>query len=358
MSIFDSIGTMFEGGLFARAVEPRAGEAADEGDYSGTCLNCGTQRVGHYCHHCGQSAHIHRSMGAFLHDLLHGALHFEGKTWHTLPLLVTKPGQLTRRYIQGERARFVSPMALFLFSVFLMFAIFQIAGIGTPTELEGATAEIALEGAELENGKQEIAATRESLKEELESLPADAPERAALQSQLDGLDQVSNVGERYLVGGEDGDGIRLRSIRTGSPFLDHGIEKWEKNPALMLYKLQANSYKFSWLLIPLSIPFLWLIFAWKRGFGAYDHAVFVTYSLSFMTLFYVTLTILATLGLGSMWVALAGSSIPIWHIYRQLKGAYGLSRFSAVWRTIVLVFFIFVIISLFVNLLLLLGAMG
>jgi hypothetical protein len=38
------------------------------------------------------------------------------------------PGQLTRRYIEGERARFVSPVALFLFSVFLMFAVFSSIG--------------------------------------------------------------------------------------------------------------------------------------------------------------------------------------------------------------------------------------
>ena len=54
---------------------------------------------------------------------LHGVLHFEGKIWHTLPMLAWRPGELTRRYIDGERAKFVSPMALFLFSIFLMFAV-------------------------------------------------------------------------------------------------------------------------------------------------------------------------------------------------------------------------------------------
>ena len=43
---------------------------------------------------------------------------------------------------------------------------------------------------------------------------------------------------------------------TGIEDLDAGIlKKWQENPGLMLYKLQANGYKFSWLLIPLSIPF-------------------------------------------------------------------------------------------------------
>ena len=63
------------------------------------------------------------SLGAFVHDLLHGVFHFEGKIWRTLPLLAWRPGELTRRYIDGERARFVSPIALFLFIVFLMFAV-------------------------------------------------------------------------------------------------------------------------------------------------------------------------------------------------------------------------------------------
>ena len=42
-------------------------------------------------------------------------------------MLAWRPGELTRRYIDGERARFVSPIALFLFSVFLMFAVLSVA---------------------------------------------------------------------------------------------------------------------------------------------------------------------------------------------------------------------------------------
>ncbi len=40
--------------------------------------------------------------------------------WSTLPMLIRKPGELTRRYGAGKRAKFISPMALFLFSVFLL----------------------------------------------------------------------------------------------------------------------------------------------------------------------------------------------------------------------------------------------
>ena len=48
--------------------------------------------------------------------------------------------------------------------------------------------------------------------------------------------------------------------------------------------MQSNAYKYSWLLIPLSVPFVWLLFP-CAGFALYDHTVFVTYSISFMSLF-------------------------------------------------------------------------
>src|SRR5687767_10434020 len=127
-----------EGGTApTRSAEP---PAPDDGHTNErVCLNCGTPLEGEYCHACGQKAHVHRTLKAFWHDLAHSALHFEGKIWRTLPLLAWKPGELTRRYIEGERARFVSPLALFLFSVFLMFALFSAMGdplIGIPDGAE------------------------------------------------------------------------------------------------------------------------------------------------------------------------------------------------------------------------------
>jgi hypothetical protein len=97
--------------------------------------NCGTPLVGLHCHQCGQGDHVHRTLAAFFHDLLHGVFHFEGKTWRTLPMLAWRPGELTRRYIAGERVRFVSPMALFLFCVFVTFALFELTGIATSGDI-------------------------------------------------------------------------------------------------------------------------------------------------------------------------------------------------------------------------------
>src|SRR4051812_39654624 len=128
---FEALGDAVTGGIVGRAIEPKAGEATDGHTHETNCLNCGTELVGDFCFACGQHAHVHRTLTAFFHDFLHGVLHFEGKIWRTLPLLAWKPGELTRRYVDGQRASFVSPIALFLFCVFLMFAaVSMLGGVG------------------------------------------------------------------------------------------------------------------------------------------------------------------------------------------------------------------------------------
>src|SRR6186713_1460072 len=147
--ITQAIGELAHGGLIARAIEPTAGEDRSGGHtHESACLNCGTPLVGTHCHACGQRGHVHKTLGAFLHDLLHGVFHLEGKIWHTLPMLAWRPGELTRRYIAGERARFVSPMALFLFSVFLMFAVFQLVGFAAPEDIASSVDRAAVDDPE------------------------------------------------------------------------------------------------------------------------------------------------------------------------------------------------------------------
>jgi hypothetical protein len=128
MPDLEAVGDATTGAVIASAVEPAAGGRADGHTHEQSCLNCGAALSGPFCHSCGQKAHVHRTLTAFWHDLAHGVLHLDGKIWRTLPLLAWHPGDLTRRYARGERAKFVSPMALFLFSVFLMFAVFRLVG--------------------------------------------------------------------------------------------------------------------------------------------------------------------------------------------------------------------------------------
>jgi hypothetical protein len=141
-------------------------------------------------------------------------------------------------------------------------------------------------------------------------------------------------------------------------WFNHAYRKAKENPSLLLYKLQNNAYKFSWALIPLSVPFVWLLFFWKRRFKAYDHFVFVTYSIAFMTLTAVFFAIADALGLPNGLFVTGLLFVPPIHMYRQLRGAYGLSWFGALWRTLFLLWFAFIAAMLFMVLLVALGVLG
>ena len=381
--IAEGIGGAVEGALTGRAVESQRGEAASDASGNAvsenTCLNCGAHAPGNFCPQCGQKTHVHRTLSAIGHDLMHGVLHLDGKLWRTLPLLAFKPGQLTRRYIEGERASFVSPMAMFLFTVFAMFAVFQMIGLTTPSTLNiGDPGDLVRE--EGENQAQ-------AMRDEIASLPEGDPQREQRQQELEVLegflqraeegtltsehveseiaavsqgntpDPSSEVLDSLVNAMNEQEDGESGAVFTGIDALDEGIlKKWNENPGLMLYKLQANAYKFSWLLIPLSIPFVWLTFAWRRRFKAYDHAIFVTYSLAFMSLLFIVASVLLSIGsYGWIGATLILLGPPI-HLYKQLRGAYDLSRFSAFWRLMILSLFIWIVIALFLQTLFLIGA--
>jgi hypothetical protein len=336
------IASVTEGALMARAVEPGhgEGEGSDGHTHEAACLNCGSALVGSHCHQCGQAAHIHKTIAAFFHDLLHGVFHFEGKIWRTLPLLAWKPGQLTREYIDGRRASYVSPIALFLFCVFLMFAVVnQFAG-----KLDAGNL-VQVNGVKVNEGLPAQTRRLAELKAERAKLASAGQPTYAVDGQIAGAEEALRVMNEVKNAN-----FSDLNARSDVPAIDRTLKALKDDPGLLLYKLQTNAYKFSWALIPISVPFVWLLFAWRRQFGLYDHTVFVTYSLCFMSLLVVALTLMLAFSLSL--VIPAALVIPPLHMYRQLRGAYGLSRRSAAWRTAVLLGIAVAALALFAMLLL------
>lgn len=377
MPDLEAVGDAATGAALAGVVEPRTGR--DDGHTHETnCLNCGTELVGGYCHACGQHSHVHRTLTAFWHDLAHGVLHLDGKIWRTLPMLAWRPGELTRRYAHGERAKFVSPMALFLFSVFLMFAVFTIVGgpVLNGTHVNGVETNRARAESELAKELRQSQAELEALRDERSRLATARQPTAHVDDRIREKENEVAIEERLFRGfiperdavatinatrSSDGGLVISSGAKSVDDWFNAAYKKAKENPKLLLYKLQANAYKFSWLLIPISIPLVWLLFLHRRRyrqFTAYDHTVFVTYSIAFMSLAAIALGLLGLLGLPGGITLLAVLIVPPVHIYRQLKEAYGLSRASALWRTAALMILSLIAIALFAAILLFLGVFG
>ena len=116
------------------------------------------------------------------------------------------------------------------------------------------------------------------------------------------------------------------NVHTALAGFDEKIKAALKNPKLLIYKLQSSAYKFARALIPMSLPFMWLIFAWRRDYKLYDHAIFVTYSLSFVMVLLVAMALVASLGVPTGWVLWL---VPV-HMFRRLRQAYRPGWFGCV----------------------------
>lgn len=353
----DAGGNLVTAGLAAAAVESRPGLAGD-GIH---CANCQTVLTGPYCSQCGQKGKIHRSIFHLGEELAHGTLHFDAKAWRTLPMLAWKPGELTRRYIDGQRARFVSPLALFLFMVFLMFFVLSLTMKSFDKDMIIDDKANAAARAEISKTVERERATQRVLADKLAAAKAAGPVGSELQAEIERNRLALKAAEATLAavdkGIKDGkmpsvsEGIAAASkgiqIDSGWAWLDNAARKSMDNPDLSKYKLKSAAYKYAFLLVPISLPFIWLLFCWKRNVTMYDHAVFTLYSLSFMSMLFIVVAVLDHYG----WEALARNLlffVPPIHMYRQVKAAYGLSRFGAVWRTLALLFVAMLVVVLYI----------
>ena len=104
----------------------------------------------------------------------------KGKIWRTLPMLAWRPGELTRRYIEGERARFVSPMALVPVHGLPDVRGGEPRSAASPIEHDDADAKAAL----AEELREERAELAERSRRSARALPAAGQPTAAIDERI------------------------------------------------------------------------------------------------------------------------------------------------------------------------------
>lgn len=442
-------------------------QASVEEGSAATCANCGANLTGAYCSACGQAAHIHRSLLHMFEEVLHGIFHFDTKAWRTIPALIKRPGQLTKDYIQGKRTSYVSPLALFLFLIFLMFFVFSLT-------MKGPGGDILIVPGSRDAVVKELANSQANLAEEqakLNALPANSAETQELRLSVratqmeirqlqDGLDAIDgkefdneaaqqqlteaekNLAQlrakevqrknsstnasasdeaTAMTAGELREEIRFakqevkhyrkrlakanargdtaksaknseqielsdsadstestepanRKLASASgqasatgkppqdkvdggdesnnlsdiPYVGKALAHADKNRELTLYKMKKNAASSAFLLMPISLPFLWLLFAFKRKYVMFDHAVFSLYSLSFMCLLLMLIATLARFDFSGT-AGLLFILVPPVHMFNQLRHAYDLSVLSSLWRTIALLLIAFLSLLIYAS---------
>jgi len=91
------------------------------------CLNCGEPLHGAFCSACGQRVVPPRpSFRELVGEAFAEFSGWDGKLANTLRLLIRQPGQLTVDFLDGRRARYITPLRLYL-SVSLVYFLLSAA---------------------------------------------------------------------------------------------------------------------------------------------------------------------------------------------------------------------------------------
>ena len=259
------------------------------------CRDCGTLAGGRFCPACGQPTHVSQDLHGLWHETLHGLLHLDGSLWRTLPLLALHPGRLMREWIDGRRTRYLGPVGLFLGAAILMFLALGVAGgpaAPAPCAAPGRGAEVA------------------------------AGQIEALAPAGLGLDA-----DPALVAARDWARAHLPAG------VSQRIAQALSNPALTMAGVKKAASKLGVLLVPLSLPILWLVLGIRPGARAFELSVFALYSIGFMSLFLTLILLLGAAGLvpwQMLWVPLV--VVPPVHLWRQLREGFALTPSGAAWR--------------------------
>ncbi|MDH4072184.1 MAG: DUF4286 family protein [Gammaproteobacteria bacterium] len=157
------------------------------------CLNCGTVLTGQYCGECGQRSRSRLiSIWELLQEAFGDLFELDSRLWRTLIPLALRPGQLTRDYLEGRRARYMPPFRTYL----VLSVLFFLVAFFDPHEEFGILFEPEQDVPEAPAETRDAGDVRRQVLDELAAegiaVPAD-PERAA-DDQDDDMDLVLSFG--------------------------------------------------------------------------------------------------------------------------------------------------------------------
>lgn len=314
------------------------------------CRNCATIVTQRYCTRCGQLAsNFHRPFFSLVMSSLADTFALDSRLWRTVPMLMFRPGRVTRNYLDGKRARYVPPFRLFLLTSVLFFL--TVFGLGDQLGWYKDWS-LNLNGEEVGAivGESDKAAALADLQARLAEPGLPQAKRESLQAAIDVLDASPTLPDGVIVDGKvdrdamndfidrQADGASPASVETLHAAADRVANVLENQDAFAA-RFREWAPRFSLMFMPLLALMLTVIYAWHRGTYVYDHVIT---ALHFQTFLYGLLTLLllsgALLGVGPGWLVTIGSSWVVWYLYRQLRVTYGTGRFMAGLRTAILLF--------------------
>ena len=334
------------------------------------CLNCGTEVPARFCPVCGQENIVtHQNFWSLTQHFVFDILHFDGKFFHTLLYIFTRPGYVAKQYVEGKRVSYLDPIRMYLFTSALFFLIFFSINKINAHGNKATTGKLTNED------RRELAQT---YRERLQKAPADTvlPKRIALLLDTTKAVNIDSLGWREKI--FDFDGKEFSSIKDyeaqqaslAAAEKDNWLERLFTKQLIKLNKkyeergdeattvlIETFLHKLPYLLF-ISLPFfalvLKLLYQRRKRFFYSDHAVFTLYHyiFTFMLLLLVfgavALKNWTGSGAFSFLIALLLLSWPV-YLYIEMKRFYGQSGAKTIGKFLLLnLAGFFILILLFV----------
>ena len=330
------------------------------------CLNCNAQIYGKYCHICGQENIEPKD--TFWHLISHffqDITHFDGKFFSTLKLLITKPGYLSKEYLQGKRMSYLNPIRMYIFtSAFFFFIFFCLVNFG---DKEIVNNSLRISGMPLndilimdsssfakftaEKINNGVPMHREDFKKYVDSVAAAkafhiAPgiykNKAAYDSVLTSGVKKHNWLQRKLV---------YKDIELNEKFAHNQSKLF----SIFVYTLAHSFPQMFFISLPLFALMLKLLYIRRKKYYLVDHAIFSIHFYIFVFIALLSIIGIKNVAAKFSWVwlqYLTGAIVfsIFFYLYKSLRNFYGQSRLKTIVKFILLnIFSIFMILVLLIG---------
>ncbi len=321
------------------------------------CLNCGTRLSGQYCGVCGQRARNRLiSLWELISDAFGDLLELDSRLWRTLIPLFAKPGQLTRDYLEGRRARYMPPfrMYLVLSLVFFVVAFFDPQeDLGLLFEPKSAPEEQAGKAAQADQARKEIL---DELAAEGIYVGKSSPDRdppaadAALPPAPDAIDSGFNIqidddtGACNIEGGDLEELPEWFKRRFTPERIKQVCEKVTADGGKSFGKLLLDNIPVALIvLLPLMALVLKVLYPLSHRYFV-EHLLFVVHYHAFFFLILVVQILFARIAgfvhvpetISTLAIVAASLYIPV-YLYKAMRHVYGQGRFLTLLKFLALV---------------------
>lgn len=324
------------------------------------CANCGEVVPDRFCTTCGQLASdFHRPFWELIVGSLGDMFALDGRLFRSLPMLMFRPGRMTRNYLDGQRARYVPPFRMFLLaSVIFFLTVFTLGDeFGW---FNGWTIDPNPSGGfSLHAPEADTRATLDDLNAQLDQANIDAETREIIaESVVHGVEalpfaelvqtdgQIDRVKLRAFVESRIEANADPADIEAAYLAADRAATVYENQDRFGV-RLREWAPRFSVLFLPVFSLLLTLLYAWHRRIYVFDHLIA---GLHFQTFLYVLGTMLllaaAAVPQGVDWLVVGGFLAVIAYLYRMLRVTYGSGRILSAFRTSILLVFSMILLAI------------